>query len=725
MSSSLTIPDDVYEYLARVVAYDDDLDKGDRPLAYQAADGRTFTFRISADFDPWFNGFDAYGVTVSADGVSAAVLACRGTSSVLDILDDADPRGVGFGQFTYNLDDVYDWCRKQVQAGLAVSCTGHSLGGALAQWFGAWCSRKLGADFQDLVTFNSPGITAVVRDDGKTYDFTQGRFARVCHYVNSGDVVSLAGRWFVDGEVRIYGSPYECGVAGVDSIDVGDYWLSQHSRTSYLIRSEDILPGMMGVFAIDSTTFSTADFSYLLLEAPAELAEVTSWQLVDFGTQSLLFNSEFAESILALTRVYGDLDLAETNTLLKRGDIEDARSEDTLTLAADYVIYDDDVNLNLTVRAGLSFNGNRYVWLDCGTEFDDLLLDCTSLSFSQLRGTASTASPTVLFTVSGSFGSLCLTADGHAVDVRCDTALTWRAVSTDGAMNLMGGTVAASAEARAGLLAGDANGAVDVLLATASSRWGDGYCACHVGSADGWEGTGETVPLSGRNRFSQLYQGGEDASVLLLTDDDCGDALALDDAFTAAAGRPGAATPHLTALNEILAGAGDDIVDLTSRAFATAELRLTVRGGDGDDVLWGGGGACQLFGDAGNDRLTGSPEDDLIVGGTGDDVLHGGGGTDVFCFGGAWGQDTVEQLAGGDVILWFAEEGGYWDSEGLVYADGAGNTVTVTGVDTGQVRLRYGAAAGLEEEFARLTALGAFAEASSTAIFDGGSVWLG
>ena len=30
-----------------------------------------------------------------------------------------------------------------------------------------------------------------------------------------------------------------------------------------------------------------------------------------------------------------------------------------------------------------------------------------------------------------------------------------------------------------------------------------------------------------------------------------------------------------------------------------------------------------------------------------------GGGNDIFCFGGNWGNDTVEQLAGGKITLWF------------------------------------------------------------------------
>ena len=83
----------------------------------------------------------------------------------------------------------------------------------------------------------------------------------------------------------------------------------------------------------------------------------------------------------------------------------------------------------------------------------------------------------------------------------------------------------------------------------------------------------------------------------------------------------------------------------------------------------------------------------MIVGGSGNDSMHGGGGDDIFTFGGAWGCDTVEQLANGSVTLWF-ETGSEsnWDAESLTYSDGT-NTVTVSG--SVNVTLRFGAEASL------------------------------
>ena len=98
----------------------------------------------------------------------------------------------------------------------------------------------------------------------------------------------------------------------------------------------------------------------------------------------------------------------------------------------------------------------------------------------------------------------------------------------------------------------------------------------------------------------------------------------------------------------------------------------------------------------------------MIVGGAGNDRLHGGGGDDTFCFGGNWGDDTVEQLSGGSVTLWF-ESGSEsnWNATTLTYTDGA-NSITVSGVSN--VTLNFGADASLPD--------GAFADAAYEKIFE-------
>ncbi|MBR6371918.1 MAG: hypothetical protein IKS20_01930, partial [Victivallales bacterium] len=258
---------------------------------------------------------------------------------------------------------------------------------------------------------------------------------------------------------------------------------------------------------------------------------------------------------------------------------------------------------------------------------------------------------------------------------------------------------------------GESNGMAELVLATVRGQWESDYHARHVGMGD-WTGTGETAMLSGKNRIEDVFAGSDDATILLLSDDANGDALFVDDIYSA---YPDAfaAQARLSRIDEIHAGAGDDVVDLTSQRFAYVGEGMTVHGGDGDDVLWANNGENRLFGDAGNDRIVGAGGNDVIVGGAGDDSLHGGGGDDIFVFGGNWGQDTIEQLANGKVTLWFQEgDESKWNAGTLTYTDGD-KSVKVSGV--ADVTLKFGDDGS--EQYSNLLASGAFSEFSSQNIF--------
>ena len=217
-------------------------------------------------------------------------------------------------------------------------------------------------------------------------------------------------------------------------------------------------------------------------------------------------------------------------------------------------------------------------------------------------------------------------------------------------------------------------------------------------------GTKERVFLNGKNKIADVFSGSTDANVLVLTDDANGDALFVEDIYTSF----GKDAARFSQIDEIRAGAGDDIIDMTSQRFAYAGDGVKIYGGSGADTIWANNGSNTLFGDAGNDRLIGGADDDVIIGGSGNDRLHGGGGDDIFCFGGDWGIDTIEQLAGGSVTLWFEEgSANNWNAGTQTYTDGA-NTVTVSGVSN--VTLKFGADASLPE--------GAFTDAASEKIFE-------
>ena len=252
------------------------------------------------------------------------------------------------------------------------------------------------------------------------------------------------------------------------------------------------------------------------------------------------------------------------------------------------------------------------------------------------------------------------------------------------------------------------DGCTDVFFASAEGIWGAGYVARHEGMLESWTGTQETVALLRKNRLADIFTGSADADVLVMTDDANGDALFVDDIYTSLPGTLKEQQARIAQINEIRAGAGDDLVDMTSQRFTYEGDGVTIYGGAGDDTIWANNGNNILFGDDGNDRLVGGADDDIIVGGSGDDSMLGGGGNDIFCFCEEWGIDTVEQLAGGSVTLWF-QEGSQdnWDKDTFTYNDGS-NSVTVIGATS--VKVIIGMDGSLPE--------GAFAGSASNKIFD-------
>jgi Ca2+-binding RTX toxin-like protein len=266
------------------------------------------------------------------------------------------------------------------------------------------------------------------------------------------------------------------------------------------------------------------------------------------------------------------------------------------------------------------------------------------------------------------------------------------------------------------LVKSNADGNADAFFLNAASTWESLYAARHTGSMnDTWGGTGEHAALAGKNKLTDIFEGSTDANTLLMTDDANGDALFVDDIYSASPGKLGLSQSRIAQIDEIRAGAGDDIVDMTSNQFEYTGDGMTIRGGDGNDTIWANKGDNFLFGDAGNDRIVGASGNDVIVGGIGNDCMHGGGGgNDVFTFCDNWGTDTVEQLADGAVTLWFTSgDESHWNAETLTYTDGD-NSVTVKGVTS--VELKFGDDGS--DKYDKLLSCGAFAESTSQKIFE-------
>lgn len=168
------------------------------------------------------------------------------------------------------------------------------------------------------------------------------------------------------------------------------------------------------------------------------------------------------------------------------------------------------------------------------------------------------------------------------------------------------------------------SGLDDTITLGVEGVWGSGYAALNDGSP-GVAGTGQKLALDGLNRFADVLDGGNGADTLDLTAGN--DAFFLHDAYslfssgTALAndGRGMPSTARLGNIEVIHAGAGNDLIDLTSPNYAIAGVLID--GGAGNDILWG---------NAGDDTILGGEGNDVIFGGAGHNTLSGGAGSDSF-----------------------------------------------------------------------------------------------
>ena len=298
----------------------------------------------------------------------------------------------------------------------------------------------------------------------------------------------------------------------------------------------------------------------------------------------------------------------------------------------------------------------------------------------------------------------------------------WRVKADGGEEWAVGADIVSDNEtSTAKALRSNEDGNSDIFFVTPNGTWGEaGYfsVALHYGSVNDWTGTREIVDAEGKSRIHDLFFGSSDPNVLCLTDAENGDAIFVDDVYTGLPEEIAEHTARLYRIQEIRAGAGDDIVDMTSQRFEYVGDGLTIRGGNGDDTIWANKGDNWLFGDAGKDRIVGASGNDVIAGGSGNDRLHGGGGNDVFTFCDNWGVDTVEQLETGTVTLWFASGSlANWNAQSLTYRDGQ-NRVRVIGVSAEQVTLKFGGDGDDAAQFAALSNAGAFDAFTSQRIFE-------
>ncbi|MEO5337842.1 MAG: Ig-like domain-containing protein [Magnetospirillum sp. WYHS-4] len=174
----------------------------------------------------------------------------------------------------------------------------------------------------------------------------------------------------------------------------------------------------------------------------------------------------------------------------------------------------------------------------------------------------------------------------------------------------------------------------DTLNYSTDATW-SGMGAQNAGSP-GAPGTGEVVSINGLGRSHDLFDGGAGTDTLVLGGGN--EAVFLEDTYS-----PNGTAARIAGIEVIDAGAGNDVVDLTSSRFSYGDV--TIDGGAGNDLLWG---------NAGNDSIVGGTGDDRIDGGAGADRVDAGVGNDVAVFtasqNATGGRDFYEGGAGTDTL---------------------------------------------------------------------------
>ncbi len=186
--------------------------------------------------------------------------------------------------------------------------------------------------------------------------------------------------------------------------------------------------------------------------------------------------------------------------------------------------------------------------------------------------------------------------------------------------------------------------------------------------------TGQLILVAGMNRSFDTYSGGSEYDILIGSSGNDG---ILRNSFTSIL---------IPDIEEIHAGAGNDIVDMSSYTHITTPFIL--------------------YGEAGNDVLWGEAGDDTLIGGSDNDSLDGGTGNDTFVFDvGGFGVDeiTTYEIANdilnfinvpdvnsnmedlddlNDLVLSVTDSGLGGD---VVITFNNGSSVTLTGIGTGSL----------------------------------------
>lgn len=189
-----------FEYLAHFLAYKDDsffnqgnTNQPDKSWSQAAKVLEKMGYDLkSAQVYHGKQDFDAVRIQPLKGMSRNPVIAFRGTQPTHwdDITTDLNPVGVGFDQLYKNVDLILQIIK---DAGGRADFTGHSLGGALAQYAAAYYPNVANR----VVTFQAPGID---KQSAELFAKQKNR-PQVTHNIADNDVVDLAGSSHLEGDI--------------------------------------------------------------------------------------------------------------------------------------------------------------------------------------------------------------------------------------------------------------------------------------------------------------------------------------------------------------------------------------------------------------------------------------------------------------------------------------------------------------------------------------------
>jgi Ca2+-binding RTX toxin-like protein len=555
---------------------------------------RQYGYAIDRVFNDPVTDLQAVGLR-STDPNKPPLLVFAGTSSALDQLENKNPQGAGFNQFTQNRAAIETWLRSiatdttKNPNRLLPDLAGHSLGGALVQQTAA----ALPTLISEAVTFQSFGLNS-----GSTNKFRQngGVAGQVTHYVSSGDLVSLMGQEFIAGAAIL---------------------------TTYTTP------------AIDPQNFIQKHFEYIVPNSTATQAANLSYQ--ELGTDKL--NSP---NFNYTDRDWIDLRLAisQTDALVAQGLIN-RQSAEGLRLQFDYFALADRIG-KLNLLAGYNASGG----VDTLPGAGGYSLTGTPGNDSLVGGTGNDVLDSVgggIDTLVGGKGDdtygIYNSADIITENLNEGTDTVWTAVNYILPANVenmylvgsLNGTGNAGNNTIVGYGAGD--NLIDGGAGNDTLRGGDGNDTLRGGTGnntlngdagnDWLYSSASSVDNLAGGSGDDLYEVLNGLSTIVENAGEGTDTVFTNVNYTLAANVENMylfgsfnGTGNAGDNTIVGYGAGDNLID----GGAGNDILL---GGDGNDTLRGGTGNNTLNGDAGNDVLYSSATSvDNLAGGSGDDIYE-------------------------------------------------------------------------------------------------------